>query len=176
MPEYSVVQEEEAEVPDVDVDASAGELPSFNVEWADVDISTTTRMVEVPVVEVTTELREVEVPVIDVAMPGESTDKQERTLLVEAELQDEMHNLSIERVYAVDGRFLVISSLEATGEPLERPQRVSDRLILNAPDLDVKHYIIGDQPPGDFNNQYTYVDDISAIEGRLQDGRIVYQN
>jgi hypothetical protein len=45
--------------------------------------------------------------------------------------------------------------------------RVSDQIVLNAPDLDVKHYIIGEKLRGDFNNQYIYISSKSEIADKL---------
>lgn len=52
-----VRQTEEGEMPDVDVSAEGGNLPEYDVDAADVDV--------------TTEKREVTVPDVDVNMPGE---------------------------------------------------------------------------------------------------------
>ncbi len=53
-----VDQTKEAEIPDIDVNASGGQLPEFNVEG--------------PSVEVGTENKTVEVPTIDVDVPAEN--------------------------------------------------------------------------------------------------------
>ena len=37
-----VRQTEEGELPEVDIDAEAGNLPEYDVNWADVDVGTTT--------------------------------------------------------------------------------------------------------------------------------------
>lgn len=52
-----VRQTEEGKLPDVDVSAEGGKVPEYDVDAADVDV--------------TTEKREVTVPDIDVTMPGE---------------------------------------------------------------------------------------------------------
>ena len=70
---------------DVDVDAESGELPAFDVDWADVNVGTKTKMVEVPKVVVVMEEEEVEVPYVDVDMPEDYADreKMERSLVVD---------------------------------------------------------------------------------------------
>lgn len=85
-------KEESGFLPDVDFDvkADSGELPEYDVQWADIDISTTTKTVKVPKVVVVMEEEEVEVPVIDLDMPGE--DKEERNLVVKAEVSGTEHN------------------------------------------------------------------------------------
>lgn len=52
MPEYEVEQTEEGEMPDVDVSAESGDMPEYDVDTADVDVETEEKTVEVPVVDV----------------------------------------------------------------------------------------------------------------------------
>lgn len=173
-----VEQTEPGEMPDVDVSVEPGDMPEYDVDWVNVDVGTTTRTTQVPRVVVTMEEEEVEVPYIDVSMPDDHDfgEQTERTLLVEAEITGEMHELTIEEVYATGNRLIVISELESTGETLgDERVRISDRLVLNAPaDLDVRHYIIGDPPEGDFNTQHTFITDRSEIQNLLQNGRAIY--
>lgn len=58
-----VRQTEEGELPDVDVSAEGGKVPEYDVDAADVDV--------------TTEKREVTVPDVDVTMPGEGKTNDE---------------------------------------------------------------------------------------------------
>ena len=62
----SAEKTESGEAPSIDVDADAGELPEYDVDTADVDVSTETTTVDVPDVNVTTQEETVEVPTIDV--------------------------------------------------------------------------------------------------------------
>lgn len=173
----SVEQTQEAELPDVDVDVDAepGKLPAFDVDWASVDVGTRTKMVKVPKVVVVMEEVEVEVPYLDVNMPN-SGDNEQRTIVVEAEVEGEMYDLSISEVYAKGEMLMVISTLEPNGQPLADNDRVrvSDRLILNAPDLDVRHYIVGEKPDGDWNSQYRFVADRGSLDARLEGARLIY--
>ena len=163
-----VDQTEEGEMPDVDVSVEEGDMPEYDVDWADVDVTTETRMVEVPKVVVVTEEEQVEVPVVNVNM-------EERTLMVEAEVSGTSHEIDIEGVYASRNRLFVVSELEPTGEDLgNQKMRVSDRIVLNAPDLDVKHYIIGEKPDRTFNDNYNYVPNINEISGKLKNGKTIY--
>ncbi|NZA27114.1 hypothetical protein H0E84_12060 [Luteimonas sp. SJ-92] len=66
-----VEQTEEGKMPEVEVDAKAGQLPEYDVETADVEVGTRTETITVPDVDVHTEEREVEVPDVDVTMPDE---------------------------------------------------------------------------------------------------------
>lgn len=175
-----VEQTEQGELPDVDVSMEEGEMPDYEVDWADVDVGTTTETVTVPKVVVVSEEEEVEVPYIDVAMPDESRDEfgeaEERSVIVELEVAGTMHDVDIAQVFASEGRLYVVSRLEDTGEALEDQRvRVSDRIMLNAPDLDVQHIIVGDRPQGNWNEQYRFVASIGEAESRIgEDARQIY--
>jgi hypothetical protein len=56
--------------PDVDVDVDPGRWPQYDVNWADVEVGTSERMVQVPVIRVEREAREIAVPYIDIDVPG----------------------------------------------------------------------------------------------------------
>jgi len=160
---------------DVDVSADAGRLPEYDVDWASVDIGTTTETITVPKVVVVMEEEEVEVPYMDLEMPGEENKKSKRSIVVAAEIKDNMQELEIEKVYAKDRRLIVVSHLNSTGEPLEgQTVRISDRIVINAPDLDVQHIIVGEKPRGDWNNQYTFVRNESALQPRLEGASEIY--
>lgn len=167
---------EEGEMPEVEVDVEEGEMPEYNVDWVNVDVNTRNKTVTVPKVMVVTKEKEVEVPVVDVKMPDDSLENVERTIKVEAEVTDEMHELEIKELYATENYLYVISNLEPTGEPLEdNVVRVSDQVVLNAPeDLIVRHYIIGEQPNRQFNEDYMYIATRDDISNRLQNGRTLY--
>lgn len=173
-----VDQTREAKMPnvDVDVDATAGQMPSFDVEWADVDVTTTTKTVEVPKLVVVMEEEEIEVPVIDVDMPGDG-EKEERNITVMTEVVGESAELKIQEIYATNNRLYVISKLDKTGEDLkDQKMRISDQVVLMArEDLDVKHYIIGDKPARDFNNSYTFINNRSRVMDKLKNGKRLYQ-
>ncbi|WP_343487307.1 hypothetical protein [Allomuricauda sp. d1] len=168
----NIKKEEEGELPEVDVDveAEAGNLPEYEVNWADVDVGTTTRTVEIPKVVVVMEEEEVEVPYLDVNMPNEG-EKTERTVMIEAEVTDTSHDLEIEEIWAANNTLYVISRLEATGDNLgDKKMRVSDQVTLNAPDLNVKHLIIGERPDRVFNNQHTYISTEDNVRDHVGDG------
>jgi hypothetical protein len=165
------------DLPEVDVDVSAesGRLPNYDVDWANVDIGTTTETVMVPNVVVAMEETEVEVPYMDVNLPNESENKSERNIVVEVEIKDKMQHIEIERVFATDRRLIVVSRLKDGNEPLQdQTVRVSDRIVLNAPDLDVQHIIMGKKPVGDWNNQYIFVANESALRARLNGATEIY--
>jgi hypothetical protein len=178
-----IKQTEKGELPKVRVNAEEGKLPKFDVDWAKVNVGTTTRIVKVPKVVVVMEEQEIKVPYVDVDMPSDSgsvntspRQKEERTLTVEAEVSGQTQDLKIQEVYATENRLYVIAELEPTGQDLQKEtMRVSDRVVVNVPDdMDVKYYIIGKRPSGLFNLQYRYIDSRAAIADKLQGGKVIY--
>jgi len=169
-----VEQTEEGEMPEMDVDVEEGNMPEYDVEWADVNVNKTTRTVYVP--KVVMEKEEIEVPVIDFDMPDDMEgEKEERTLIVEAEVTGQQHELDIEEAYVKDNRILVIAELEREDTEIgEETMRVSDRIVVNAPDLDVKYYIVGDKPEGNFNTQHAYIGSKSEISDKLNGATQIY--
>ena len=171
----NVKKEESGELPDIDVDVSAdaGELPEYEVNWADIDVGTTTKMVEIPKVVVVMEEEEVEVPFIDVNMPGE--DKMERSVVVEAEVSGNEHDLNIQEIRASNRKLYVISKLDKLETSLgDKTMRVQDQVELNAPDLDVVHIIVGERADNVLNNQYRYVDSMNDIDSEVKDAKVIY--
>jgi hypothetical protein len=63
----TVEQTEEGEMPEVNVEG--GNMPEYDVDAADVDITTDTATITVPDVDVSTETRQVTVPDVDVNPP-----------------------------------------------------------------------------------------------------------
>lgn len=174
-----VDQKKEAELPEVDVDieTAAGQLPSYDVDWADVNVGTTTKTVEIPKVVVVMEEEEVEVPYIDVDMPEDFGDKEERTVRVEAEIDGVAHELDIEKIYASENNLIVVSTLEKGEQNLgDKKMRISDQVTLNAPDLNVKHYIVGEKPERVFNTEYTYVENMSDLNEKLEGYQEIYKS
>ena len=158
---------------DVDVDAEAGNLPEFDVDWADVDVSTTTKTVEVPKVVVVMEEEEIEVPTINVNMPDE--DNEERTIRAEVEISGVEHDLEIKEVRADERRLYVIAELEKLDTDLgDKTLRVQDQLELNAPDLDVQYIIVGEKPDRIYNNQNRFVTSMANLPERVRNAKVIY--
>lgn len=63
---FSVSQTDKGALPSVQIDAKGGDLPSFDVNAADVSLETKNTTVEVPTVEVQTKETTVEVPTLSV--------------------------------------------------------------------------------------------------------------
>lgn len=168
-----VEQEESGSLPDVDVDVEPGNLPEYDVEGPDVNVGVTERTVTVPRVVVVQEEETVEVPYIDVDMPG--VDQVERTITPEVEVPSDGYDLAIQGVYAVDDELWVVSTLEEVdAEAPAATVRVSDRVVLNAPDMPVRHFIVGERPDGTFNEQYTFISSREEISSQLNAGRQLY--
>lgn len=175
-----IEQTREGEAPDIDVDVSSepGQMPAYNINWANVDVGTRTKTVTVPKLIVVQEEIQVEVPYIDVTMPNETdADKRERTVTVEIEIEGESHEIDIEEIYATGEKLIVITRLEPTGQDLgDERIRISDRVVINAGNLDVRHYIIGQRPDGDWNSQYRFVNSKSEIGVDLADATLIYSD
>ena len=65
-----VDQTKEGEMPKVEVNASGGQLPEYNVQGPEVKVGTENTTVTVPEVQVGTEEKKVEVPKVDVDTPN----------------------------------------------------------------------------------------------------------
>ncbi|GAA4271982.1 hypothetical protein U6A24_10765 [Aquimarina gracilis] len=171
-----VQQKKEAKLPDVDVevDTEPGQLPTFDVDWAEVNVGTKTRTVKIPKVVVVMEEEEIEVPYIDVDMPN-SGEKEELTLRVEAEVEGKEHTIDIKEIVATGKNLYVISKLEEKEQSLgDKKLRISDQIILNAPDLNVKHIIMGEKPNRVFNDEYKYVTDIESFKANLKNSKVIF--
>lgn len=166
-----------AKAPDVDVDVDPGRWPKYNVKWADVDVGTTTKTITVPKLEWRREQTEIQVPYIDINAPG-SKDREERTITVELEVPDRGYDLQIREIRAAGDELWVVSELKRTGNSRAGYGRVSDQVVVNAPeDLRVRRVIVGERPEGVYNQQYTFYSSLSALQQRLPEGggRVIYQ-
>lgn len=174
----NVEKEQSGEMPEVDVDVTEGEAPEYDVNWADVQVNTKTKTVKVPKVIVTMEEEEVEVPSINVSMPNSDKENELRTIRVEAEISGTMHDLEIQKVYAVNNKLIIISELEEESQNLgEERIRVSDQIEINAPaDLAIRHYIIGERPEGSFNENYNYITSENEVQSYLADSKLIYED
>lgn len=172
-----IEQTREGEMPEVTVDVNTeeGQLPEYDVDWMKVNVGTKTKTITIPTVQIAMEEKEVEVPFIDADWPEEYRDIDEQTIMVEAEVVDYVYDLEIEEIYAAGNHLHVISSLEKEDTSLRNEvMRVTDQVVVNAPDLTIKHYIIGDKPDRGFNNGYIYIDDKTEIEERIKSAVKIY--
>lgn len=170
-------QTKEGELPsvDIDVDTKSGTMPEFDIDWMSVDVGTRTKTVTVPRVEIVMEEVEVDVPYISAEWPEDYGDVQDQTLMVEAEVTEYEYDINIESVYATGDRLYVISKLDKKDKKIgDKSMRVSDQIVINAPDLTVKHYILGDKPSRGFNNNYTYISSKDKISRRIKGAKKIY--
>jgi len=172
------VEEGESPEMDVDVDYESGDMPEYDVDWANVDVNTTTKTVQVPKVQVIMEEETVEVPSLDVNIPDDDREKVMQTLMVEVEVSERMQELEIEKVYASRDMLYVIAELEdEDGEDLgEETVRISDQIEINAPEMSVRYYIVGDKPMGDYNNKYRFVSDEDELSEMLEGAQVIYED
>lgn len=178
LPEYEVVQTEEGDMPDLDVDVESGQMPEFDVDWMDVDVGMREKTVTVPKVEVVMEEEQVSVPFIDVRMPDDAdSERMERTLELSARFPHPGYEVNIVSVYAVEGRIIVIGQASETDsvEANEaRAVRISDRVVLNAPDADVRYYLMGERPLNVGDGNFRFVSSTDEIQFDLNRGRELY--
>lgn len=168
-----VEQEETGELPDVDVDVEPGNLPEYDVQGPDVNVGVTEETVTVPRVVVVQEEETVDVPYINIDVP--EADQVEQTIAPEVQVPSGGYELNIQDVYAVGNELWVVSRLEETDPAApEANVRVSDRVILNAPDMPVQHFIIGERPESSTNEQYEFIDSRDQISAELESGRQLY--
>ncbi|MBS9464301.1 hypothetical protein KIM67_17895 [Flagellimonas sp. 389] len=175
----NIEKKKEGELPtvDIDVETEAGELPEYDIAWADVNIGTTTKTVEIPKVVIVMEEEEVEVPYIDIDMPDDKYgNAEEQTIVVEAEVSDFEHEIDIEEIWAKENNLYVISKLEKTETAIsDKKMRISDQVTLNAPDLNVKYYIVGERPDRVFNMRYKYVKSMEELKNKIDGYTVIYQ-
>lgn len=170
-------QTESGEMPDVDIDVDPGAMPEYDVDWADVDAGMTTETIQVPKVKVVMEEETVEVPFIDVEMPDEddNANRSRRTLTASALVPGSGYDMEIQSVYQKNDTLYVISKLTGSGADGEK-EMVSDRVVLNAPELDVRHVVIGKRPEGSHNEQFRYVKSMSDLDVELKRAHRIYSN
>jgi hypothetical protein len=170
-------QTKEAEAPRVDVDVDAGQWPRYKVQWADVDVGTTQRTITVPVVRVQKETRQISVPYIDINPPG-AGDREERVVAIEVDVPHAGYQLQITDVLAAeDGLWVVAELSDVSPSKGAVATRVSDQVVVNAPDdLDVRKVVIGNRPDGVFNQQFRFFASREALNQQLPDGaRVLYR-
>lgn len=166
-----VEKEQAARLPEVEIEP--GRLPEYDIKGPDVKVGVTKRTVTVPKVIVVQEEETVEVPYIDVDLPG--VERKERTITAEVEAPSAGYNLEIQDVYAANNELWVVSRLEEENPNAPKATvRVSDRIVINAPDIPVRQYIIGERPNGSFNEQYTFINNREQIDSQLASGKQLY--
>lgn len=176
LPEYEIVKKDDGRLPDVDVDVKGGNLPEFDVDWVDVDVALEEETVTVPKVKLVTEEETVKVPKIDIDMPGgDPNEKERRELEVKTKVPHPGYEIEITEIYAHNNELIVVSNVEKTANhaDMDEDVEISDRVVLNAPDFDVKYYITGDRPK-DIDDDYVYFSSRSEIADKLKAATKIY--
>jgi len=169
-----IEQERAGEPPDIDVSVEPGQLPEYDIQGPDVNVGVAERTVTVPRVVVVEEEETVQVPFIDVEVPG--AERQERTITAEVQVPSTGYDLNIRDVYVVNDELWVVSRLEEVDPAApQSTTRAADYIVINAPDMPVRHYIVGDRPSGVFNEQYAFIGDRDQILPQLEAGRQLYE-
>jgi hypothetical protein len=174
----SVEQTRSAEAPDVDVDVDPGRWPKYDVNWADVEVGTSQRTIQVPVIRVEREPKEITVPYIDINVPG-AGEAEDRTITMAADVPHGGYALEIQEVRAAGDDLWIVATLsEQTGGQASRAaSQVSDRVVVSAPDdLDTRTVIVGERPAGVDNQQHRFVASMDELNRIIPDrARVVYQ-
>lgn len=170
-------QTQPGEAPDIDIDVDPGQWPEYKVNWADVDVGTREQTVTVPVVRIERETRQVTVPYIDINPPG-ARDREERTIQVNVDVPHAGYDLQITQVRAAGDNLWVVARLDERDQAAAQAMtRVSDRVVVNAPDdLDVRKVIVGQPPQGTGGGEHRFVDSMSALNQMIPQGsRVIYE-
>lgn len=168
-----VEQETTGRLPDVDVEVEPGRLPRYDVEGPEVKVGTVERTVTVPRVEVVQEQRRVQVPYVDVNLPG--ANRREQTLTATVRVPSGGYNLDIQNVYMVNNELWVVAELEEENPNAPRVNTtVADRIVVKAPEMPVRYYIIGEGLDGTLGN-YRFINNRQAIQNQLNSGRQLYR-
>jgi hypothetical protein len=172
-----VEQTREAAAPDVDVDVDPGRWPKYDVNWADVDVGTSQRTVQVPVIRIEREPREVTIPYIDINVPGAGR-VEDRTITVAADVPHGGYALEIQEVRVADDDLWVVATLmeKQAGKAAKTTTRVSDRVVVHAPvDLDARTVIVGERPDTSDDDRHQFVSSMDELNEMIPDqARVLY--
>jgi zinc protease len=102
---------------------------------------------------------------------------KERTCEVSVTAPDSAWRLSIEAVYQVKGELWVISRVsrdpDAMGAQVITTLKASVKI--EAPELPVKHFVIGKTWNWEGDEPCTYLDDLKVIQKDLQSAKVIYK-
>ena len=172
----TVEQTREGEMPDVDVAAEAGRLPAYDIDGPDVDVGVREKTVEVPKIRFETERESVTVPFIDIDLPGDDDmGRAERELAIEFDVDQGRYEVEIEEIRARGDRLFVIAELKGDADEAGA-SRVSDRVVVRAPDADVRYYVIGERPAGAAAARYTFVSNRAALPEIVRNAKVIYNS
>lgn len=100
----------------------------------------------------------------------------ERTIGVEVTVPDSAWRVTILEVYRAKDRLLVISSLHRDPEVMAAQviSRATDAVRIPAPDLPVKHYVLG-KTFGWAQDPHRFIQNREEIEEELKSAKLLYQ-
>jgi hypothetical protein len=99
-----------------------------------------------------------------------------REISIQMETPDGGWSISIVEAYRVGDEIWVISELSrASGMAVQAITSVSDRIRLEAPDLPVRHFVIGKTWGWTGEEAVTYIEDLSEVADRLERGTLLYR-
>jgi zinc protease len=103
---------------------------------------------------------------------------EEREITVTLTVPDTMWAISIDKVYEVKGEIWVISTVSRSSEGMGAQviSEVKASVKLAAPDLPVKHYIIGKTWRWENKEPYTFIKNVKELERELKSGKLLYKN
>lgn len=163
----------DVDLPEVDVDVEPGALPDLNVDWAELDIMVGETTVEVPKIDVYTEKETIAVPMIDIDWPGENDAPENQLLEVELDVTDPNARVEIVEVFAYQNNLIVVGRLHSSARSGETTT-VRDRVAINAPDMDIDYYVIGDTSVVTDDNGIMIVANRSEIDVDLRRARKLF--
>jgi len=105
--------------------------------------------------------------------------RRDQTLTVSLDVPEERYDVAIEEIYLVDRALLVISRLEeddpgsSAGVVSPSGRNASDTVVVRAPEIEVRHYIIGERVEGDPSHRF--IEDRGEIAGELRSARLIYR-
>jgi hypothetical protein len=101
---------------------------------------------------------------------------QQQTITIEVTVPDPAWTVTIEEVYATQGRLLVISTLDRDPEVMASQviSRASDTVGVTAPDWPVEHYVLG-KTFGWAADPHTFIQDRQELEEKLKNADLLYR-
>ena len=146
MPEYKIVKTEEGESPEFDVDVEAGEWPTYDIDWASLEAGLAETTVKVPEVKVTYEEKQIEVPFVGIDWPNDE-ETERRVINVAFRTPDAGYTTSIQEIYRKNNTLMVLAKVSERqgGASAQAITMKEDMVMLEAPEnVDIQVYAYGD--------------------------------
>ncbi len=113
--------------------------------------------------------------VCTIALGAGKAEKKEITIALT--VPDSAWTISIDEIYEVNGELWVISTVSRDPDVagLQVISTLKQSETIAAPDLPVKHFVIGKTWQWENNEPYTFIDNIHRIEVELSSGKLLYK-